>query len=196
MGGPHQRGAYPHTEPWARIKAPCSQTVIYRPCSLFTTPSAQLSLSSVVLPCPPVSGFTDHLRFEVLPQKDVVIVLTKRLRYLDRDGAVWTVPSGFRCDLASVPKWLRSLSTGWNQSARAGVFHDCLYRWFEIWEVPRRPADAMYMQALRDDGVPRWRARLQNWGLLALAPRRAWNTYRQTHPSRKGIKPEPPRATS
>lgn len=155
-----------------------------------------------------MSGFLDDLEFELAPGHDLVVVLTSRLRYQDRKGRVFTVPKRFRCDLASVPKLLRSVSTPWQVSARAGVLHDCGYRWFEVWKIPRREMDEVYRQALRDDQAEaneaepagNWftrgwrrvsqptRAWIQKAG-VRLGAWRAWRRWRSTPKKQKGIKP-------
>jgi len=137
-----------------------------------------------------MSRFFDKLVFRVEPVAKTTIILTERLRYIDRRRRMFTVPAGFKSDLASVPKWLRSVATPWNQSARAGVLHDCGYRWFEIWRLSRRELDLIYMQALMDDGVSRWRAWIQKMAVRVTGGR-AWNNWRLTPFQEKGLRPPP-----
>lgn len=134
-------------------------------------------------------GFLDKLAFEVEPTKKTAIVLTARLRYVDERGRLFTVPKGFTCDLASVPKIFRSISTPWNQSARAGVLHDCGYRWYEIWKLPRYTMDHIYKGALRADGVSRFRAWVQKTA-VRMGAGGAWDRWRKTPKSKKGIAPK------
>ena len=136
-----------------------------------------------------MSRFLDKLRFQVEPKKKTTIVLTDRLRYIDRKRRLFTVPEGFSCDLASVPKIFRSLATNWNQSARAGVLHDCMYRWAEVWKIPRKESDQIYRRALMDDGVSGMRAWLQ-YIALRIGASDSWYDWRGTHAKNKGIRPK------
>lgn len=133
--------------------------------------------------------FLGRLRFEVEPTKKTSIILTASLSYFDRHGRKFTVPKGFSCDLASVPRWVRSISTPWNQSARPGCLHDALYRWNEIWKIDRKEADEIYRDALTEEGVSRWRAWIQKMA-VRMAAGAAWERWRQTSVRIKG--PEPP----
>ena len=81
--------------------------------------------------------FLDVLDFHLEGPTSEIVTLDTNLRYQSEAGVIFTVPAGFRNDLASVPGWLRSLAPPWQQSARAGVLHDCGYRWFELWQIDR-----------------------------------------------------------
>ena len=62
------------------------------------------------------------------------------------------IPPGFRCDLASIPRWLLWVP-GLNVSgrnARAALIHDFLYA-AQI--VDREVADAIFLSVMRHDGV-------------------------------------------
>ena len=136
-----------------------------------------------------VRGFLDKLAFQVEPIKKTAIVLTTQLRYVDRRGRLFTVPKGFKCDLASVPRIFRSIASPWNQSARAGCLHDCGYRWHEVWKLSRSEMDDLYQMALRADGVSRFRAWVQKRA-VRIGGRRAWEQWRVTLKSRKGVAPK------
>ena len=132
--------------------------------------------------------FLGRLRFEVEPIKQTSITLTEPLIYFDRYGRKFTVPKGFNCDLASVPRWVRSVATPWNQSARPGVWHDCCYRWYETWRIPRKEADELYRDALMEEGVARWRAWIQMMA-VKFGAGDAWERWRHASQRRKGPKP-------
>jgi hypothetical protein len=134
-------------------------------------------------------SFKSDLQFELEPNEKLTVRLTAPLMYEDADMAV-VVPVGFRCDLASVPRIVRSISTPWHLSARAGVLHDCAYRWFEIWEIPRKPADGLYQRALISDGVPGWRAWMQKTA-VRMGAGGAWKRWRATPEDDKGVRPHP-----
>jgi len=67
------------------------------------------------------------------------------------------IPPGFRCDLASIPRWLLWMP-GLNVSgrnARAALIHDFLY---DRQIVDREIADALFLSVMKADGVG-WFAR-------------------------------------
>ena len=137
------------------------------------------------------SGFLDPLAFKLEGPTKQTVVLTRRLRYLAATGRVYEVPSGFRCDLASIPRIFRSVTIPWQQSARAGCVHDCGYRWWEIWGMHRHELDELYRLMLIDESAPRWRARMQKWA-VRLGAGGAWERWRQVSIRYKGIMPGPP----
>lgn len=76
----------------------------------------------------------------------------------------FTVPAGFRTDLASVPRLpVIYLLTG-DTSSKAAVVHDWLYT-TKI--VPRDVADAVLREASAVTGVPAWRRGLMFYGVRA-----------------------------
>ena len=127
----------------------------------------------------------------IRPGADKYVHLEQPLRYERDDGRVFTVPAGFRTDLASVPWWLRSLAPRWQRSLRAGIFHDCGYRWFEVWIVARAVLDDMFYEQLRADGTNRVHA----WAMqqaVEIFGSFAWGNWRDTPEADKGAKPPPP----
>lgn len=135
-----------------------------------------------------MSGFFAPLQFHLVPGRELLVELDAPLIYESKAGLRYTVPLGFWCDLASVPKILRSFATDWYRTARAGVLHDLLYRWPELFGMSRRQADGMYREALRADDVGRFRARLQWLGLRA-GGWVAWRKWRGATLKEKGIEP-------
>ncbi len=71
------------------------------------------------------------------------------------------VPTGFVCDLNSIPRpfWVFSPPTDF---PHAGIVHDFLYR-FNL--VPRAKADAIYREALEACGAGSTRRFIRYWGL-------------------------------
>lgn len=137
-----------------------------------------------------MSAFLDRLSFEVSNPSTQVVVLKERLRYRNREGIVFTVPARFETDLASVPALLRILAPRWQQCARAGALHDCAYRWYEVWELDRKRVDRQFYEALRADGTGRIRA-LGMQAAVRLFGSRAWNRWRRTPGTEKGVSPPP-----
>ena len=108
--------------------------------------------------------FATELDFHV-PQGSLRVILDSELVW--RDG--WRtirVPAGFDTDLASVPRWLRPLAPPWQQSGRAGVLHDYLYRDggyagpVRFVDLERSYCDQIFYAALRADGTSWFRAKV------------------------------------
>jgi len=137
-----------------------------------------------------VSGFLDSLAFHLKSPASRIVVLDAPLRFRAGDGRLFTVPAGFRSDLASVPGWLRWLAPPWQQSARAGVLHDCGYRWYEVWHVERAEMDRLFGLALQADGTGPWHTRALTWA-VRLFGSRPWHRWRNLSVSAKGVKPGP-----
>jgi hypothetical protein len=97
------------------------------------------------------------------------IMLMSELRFLDRDGRLWTVPEGFVCDLASVPWFGRWLVPRAGRHNRAAVLHDWLFylRARGELQLTRNQADGLMMQAMRADGVRPTRRALIRSALFA-----------------------------
>lgn len=74
------------------------------------------------------------------------------------------IEKGFKCDLASIPRWAWWL-TGFaptDTSARAALVHDYLYRNLV---VGRAVADGLFVSALEFDGWSGWRLDLMERGV-------------------------------
>lgn len=120
--------------------------------------------------------------------ENLVATLQQKLIYNDSLGRTFTIPAGFKCDLASVPRLLRSFSTPWHQSARSGIWHDCAYRWFEEWGLTRSECDGIYRESLRESGVGRIRSRLQ-WSGVRVGGWWSWSRWRDMDARLKGVRP-------
>ncbi len=139
-----------------------------------------------------MSKFLDKLDFHMGEGRKVI--LDRPLRFEYKDGVVITIfriPAGFVNDLASVPLWARSLAPPWQESARAGVLHDFLYRkgghnvagYFV--PVARRFADQLFKkallselkEALLSEDVSRF-SRFRAWARYKAARYRAYAMYR------------------
>ena len=76
----------------------------------------------------------------------------------------------------------------WQMTARSGILHDGLYRWFEEWEIPRGESDGLYYESRLTVGAPRWRAYGQ-WSVLRGTGWAAWNRWRETRALEPGTPP-------
>lgn len=96
--------------------------------------------------------------------------LRESLHYHHREGVI-TVPRGFRTDLDSVPRlpgvyWLLK-----DRSKRPAVVHDWLY----YSQSGRTYADQMFLDAMRDAGVPAW----QRYPLYLGVRAGGWKPYNE-----------------
>lgn len=81
-------------------------------------------------------------------------VLVKPLFFVLNEEESYTVPKGFRTDLASVPRPLWSVFPRWGKYGRAAVLHDYLY---ETKKVSKKQADKLFLKAMECDKVPLWK---------------------------------------
>ena len=106
-----------------------------------------------------------HLKYS---NKDKRWVTTKPLDYQTDDGWIVEVPAGYSTDLDSVPRipfayaWLKGRAT------KSAVIHDWLY----YNKHDRKEADGIFLNAMKDEGVPSWRrypiyAAVRAFGFLA-----------------------------
>lgn len=102
--------------------------------------------------------------------------LVAPLVYEARCGGVFTVPAGFRTDLASIPQALQAVIGKWERHAPAAVLHDWLYA---TQPMPRRAADWLFAEALYAAGVPMWK-RAAMWMAVRAGGGRAWRRNTQT----------------
>lgn len=96
-------------------------------------------------------GFRGALQSKEIGEKGGRIVhrLTAPLIYIDAKGRKHEIPTGFECDLASVPRvpviWLL-----WGDKAhREGVLHDYLYRKDSRHNLSRSEADEIFCEAIK-----------------------------------------------
>ena len=96
-------------------------------------------------------------------------VLSTPLVYYSVKFGEIVVPTGFECDLSSIPRfaWAIAPKTDYPQ---AGVTHDWLYRGRLM---PRADCDAVYREALIVCGSSAWRAWFR-WAVLRLF---GWSAY-------------------
>ena len=111
-----------------------------------------------------MSAFLSELQVEnATGEDDGKWRLTAPLIYQsDVAGRVFTVPTGFVSDYASVPRaplvyWLCG-----DTSTLASVVHDAIYTYH--W-VPRDMADKVLREASAVTGVAAWRRALMYWGV-------------------------------
>lgn len=107
-----------------------------------------------------------------------VIRLLRPMKYRWR-GRVLTVPKGFECDGASVPRFFwSSVSPQIDPRTLAGAIgHDFLYRMHPAgWT--RAEADDFFYDLIREDGLSWWKAQKAYWG-VRLFGGSAWSEKQQ-----------------
>lgn len=89
---------------------------------------------------------------------------TEDRRWELRKPLIWSttqriikVPSGFRTDLASVPRVFWRILPPFGLYGKAAVLHDWLY--YEA-ILPRETADGIFLEAMIDLGVAKWKRRV------------------------------------
>lgn len=101
----------------------------------------------------------------------VVVTTTEDVWYEDAVSRV-TVPAGFTCDLASVPRWVYCLVSPYDLVLPA-LLHDRLYA---QQVTTRRYADFVMFSILEQLGSP-WYVRYPVWLAIRVFGRRAWATH-------------------
>lgn len=78
-------------------------------------------------------------------------------------GALMETPAGYTTDFASIPPLVRAVFPPFGRHAKAAVLHDWLYL---VGEPGRRAfADRIFLDAMRDLAVSRWRRWLMYWAV-------------------------------
>ena len=97
------------------------------------------------------------------------------------------VPAGFTTDFASVPRLpVAFLLTG-DTAQRAATVHDFLYEFgrpctHSALVLTRKQADDLFLQAMTDSGIPRWRRNMMYYAVRAFGGG-AWRRYRELKPT-------------
>lgn len=77
------------------------------------------------------------------------------LKVVLADGSSFIIPKGFKTDLASIPRALRSVISVCDSHMVAAVIHDYLYRDKSQAFRGRKEADKIFRQIMKDIGVGR-----------------------------------------
>ncbi len=75
------------------------------------------------------------------------------------------VPEGFITDFASIPRLLRLLIPKLGRYNKAAVIHDALYQGTVRINVTRQEADIIFLDAMEDLGVAKWKRTLMYWAV-------------------------------
>lgn len=86
-----------------------------------------------------------------------------------------TVPAGFITDFASIPPWAWIVATKLGPWNRPAILHDYLY-FSAIFD--RKTADLLFLAAMRDRRVVRWRRKLM-YIAVRIGGWPSWKRYRR-----------------
>jgi hypothetical protein len=92
------------------------------------------------------------------------------------DGVPFTIPAGFKTDLASVPEFLHFFCKEYGKHNRSAILHDILYA-AEL--LPRGLADEIFKAALINGGVPKMKAGYMFWAVRTFG----WFRFKEQHPT-------------
>lgn len=103
--------------------------------------------------------------------KDKYVLLSELKYQVQKSSTTVSVPKGFKTDLASIPRILRSLVTGQDGTQKAAVLHDYLYA---TKKGKRGWADKIFLDAMQECGV-NWLRRRIYWAGVRVGGWVAWN---------------------
>lgn len=81
--------------------------------------------------------------------------VTKLFKYHSEIIGLVTVRAGFDTDFASIPRLLRWVITGSDNTKPGAVVHDYLYR-HKPKGIDRKTADKVFLEVMRDSSKPEW----------------------------------------
>jgi len=125
---------------------------------------------SVYLPHPaPHMVWSGNGQFRLLAPFAVVWYGPGRERY------ELCAPMGMHTDLASIPRPLRSVLTGVDDTIPGAVIHDAIYRGHTGGCLTRTQADQVFLEVMAAQGVP-W---LKRWAMWAGVRLGGWASWRR-----------------
>lgn len=116
-----------------------------------------------------MSFYTDRVFLEPTPTG---WILATELRWdIGRKGSgnTFTIAAGFYSDLSSIPWWIRWLFNPADPKyAKAGILHDGM---LALEDYSRVTAASEFAQALRAEGVAKWRCAVMGFAVLLYTTR-------------------------
>lgn len=73
------------------------------------------------------------------------------------NNRIYTVPKGFKTDLASSPRMLWLTFPPFGRYTGASVIHDFLYSCGHKIDINRKKADEIFLGIMKELGVPKWK---------------------------------------
>lgn len=109
-----------------------------------------------------MSGSFSNLDLRVLDEPGLFLVVNSPT--YKKNSFKYSVPVGFKTDLASIPAALRPFFSRTGKNRKPAVFHDHMYT---VKFKTRQKCDEIFRQMLRDQGVGNFRAYLYYVGVRA-----------------------------
>lgn len=101
-----------------------------------------------------------HMQFEWLPDGRRAR-LTRKYSVIVHGHRI-DIPEGFVTDFASIPRIFWRVLPPWDKHVTASVIHDWLYK---SGRVSRALADQIFLWAMEDIGVAKWKRTVIYWGV-------------------------------
>lgn len=121
-----------------------------------------------------MSSFTEPLQVEQV-SGDIWKTLRKISYYTNDKNTLYTIPSGFHTDFASIPRILWTIvGHPAGKYAQAAVLHDYLYK---IGALDRKQADLLFLEAMEVLKVRYSQRYALYWG-VRIGGWAAWNSHR------------------
>ena len=97
-----------------------------------------------------MAGFSSWAVIQRLHDNTGRFRLVKDLVYTTEAGSVYTVPKGFKTDLASIPQWLWSMLPSHGLYLSASILHDYFC---ESDFISRKDGDKLFLEAMKYSNV-------------------------------------------
>lgn len=113
-----------------------------------------------------MSGFESWATIQRLHDGTGRFRLVKDLAYHAEGGSVYTVPRGFKTDLASVPRLLWAVYSPHDLYLSASVLHDFFC---ESSFISRKDGDKLFLEAMKHSNVNWWKRHVVFWAVRIYA---------------------------
>lgn len=116
-------------------------------------------------PCFKGSVVTEWLVHPNKPDRNMKLL--QDFSFVDEKGTVWTAPAGYEPNGANIPRPLWSFigSPFYGDFRRASVVHDYFCEDERKFDYDSDEVHDIFLQGMREDGVPLWKARLMDAGV-------------------------------
>ena len=110
------------------------------------------------------NSFLTPLVVEVMPSGKRFRLYNSFTYHVARAGVNIRVPAGFETDFASIPRIFRIIIPKLGRYNKAAVIHDYIYQSDRL-QLSRKQADQVFLDAMADLGVPKWKRTLMYWAV-------------------------------
>ena len=102
--------------------------------------------------------------------------LLSDLAYNSRTRGLIVVDAGFETDFASVPRMPLTYWIAGDTAHASAVVHDYLCRQlYPVRSITWQQAADVFLEAMKDEGVPLWRRTLMYWAVAGANPENKWS---------------------